>query len=168
MTYGNVAYDYDYYDREWEQAPRVKREPEKKTGNTEKTGKKAKNSISFAEKIIAIAVLAVAAISMIVQFVEVKDTYSNLIEKREQYAFEQAVTSQKSYELEQSIDLSKIESEAVNRLGMKRPDRHQIVYIDVPKDDVTEKTALEVEGLGNRLSEGFKSVVSHIIEFFSI
>ena len=51
---------------------------------------------------------------------------------------------------------------------MKRPDSHQIVYVDVKQSDVTEKTSGEVEGFANRIAGFFSSVISHIIEFFSI
>jgi hypothetical protein len=177
VTYGNLAYDnyaYDYdYIRE-KQTNRTERrarqeraaEPTAKRsiGNKPKKVKK----ISFAAKLVSIAVVAASAIFMIVQFVEVKETLSKLNDMQDQYAFEQSVTSQKSFELEQSVDLSKIEQEAENRLGMQRPDRHQIVYIDVPQNDVTEQTAGDVEGVKNRLSEMWKSVKSHIVDFFSI
>ena len=39
--------------------------------------------------------------------------------------------------------LSKIEQEATTRLGMKLPEKHQVVYLDVKKDDMTDKTADE-------------------------
>lgn len=130
--------------------------------------KRKPKRISFGAKLASVAVVTISAIVMIVQFVEVKETLAVLNETKEHYEFEKGVTSQKTFELEQSIDLSKIEQEATTRLGMKRPDRHQIVYIDVPKDDYTEKTAGEVEGFRNRAAELGKSIISHIVEFFSI
>ncbi|MGN1116752.1 MAG: hypothetical protein ACI4TH_09300 [Candidatus Ornithomonoglobus sp.] len=175
MTYGNLAYKYDYIDenrtgyrsREDRQSPKAAVNTE--TGKRRNTAERRKTKkISFPAKVASIVVVTISAISMIVQFVEVKETLAVLNETKSQYEFEQSVTSQKSFELEQSIDLSKIEQEATTRLGMKRPDRHQIVYIDVPKDDVTEKTAGEVEGFRNRAAAFGKSIISHIIEFFSI
>ncbi len=130
--------------------------------------RKKKNEISYLSKVISVLVLAASAIFMITQFVNVNETQTALEEKRSEYAFEESVTSQKSFELEQSVDLSKIEEEATTRLGMQRPEAHQIVYVDVKQDDVTEKTAGEVEGLGNRIAGFFSSVISNIIEFFSI
>lgn len=161
MTYGNLAYKYDYITE--------KQNIEKPDDKTEvKKAVPKSKPISYAAKLLSVVVLTISAIFMIAQFVEVNETQADLSEARSQYEFEEAVTAQKAFELEQSIDLSKIEQEATNRLGMHRPDRHQIIYIDVPQDDVTEKTADEVEGFKNRFSGAVKSIMSNIVEFFSI
>lgn len=171
MVNGNLAYKYDYRSeigyREKYGSSKGNDEKNNGKGASEEEEKPQKR-ISFPAKLAAVLVLTASAIFMIVQFVEVKETIAVMEERQSQYKFEESVTAQKSFELEQSIDLSKIEQEAVNRLGMQRPDRHQIVYIDVPQDDITEKTAGEVEGFGNRFSEIMKSIAGHIIEFFSI
>lgn len=162
MAYDNLAYKYDYREEEKTDRQRVKVDRKR----VQKRAKK--NEISYLSKIIYVFVLAASAIFMIAQFVNVNEAESRLAAKREDYAFEESVTSQKSFELEQSVDLSKIEQEATGRLGMKRPESHQIVYVDVKQDDVTEKTSGEVEGLGNRIAGFFSSAISNIIEFFSI
>lgn len=162
MAYDNLAYKYDYRE---EEKPRQQRNTVEK--NRAKSRKK-KSEISYPGKVISVLVLAASAIFMIAQFVNVNETQSALEAKRSEYAFEESVTSQKSFELEQSVDLSKIEQEATTRLGMQRPEAHQIVYVDVKQDDVTEKTAGEVEGLGNRIAGFFSSAIGNIIDFFSI
>ncbi len=157
MTNGNLAYKYDY------------REPErKKQVNKDKKVRSEKNEISYTAKLMSVLVVALSALFMIVQFIEVHEVQSALRSVRSEYEFESALTSQKAFELEQSIDLSKIEQEATARLGMHRPERHQIVYIDVKQSDMTEKTAGEVEGFGNRFSDWVNSFISNIVSFFSI
>ena len=135
MAYDNLAYNYDYREEEKPGRQRVKVDRKR----VQKRAKK--NEISYLSKIIYVFVLAASAIFMIAQFVNVNEAESRLAAKQEDYAFEESVTSQKSFELEQSVDLSKIEQEATGRLGMKRPESHQIVYVDVKQDDVTEKTS---------------------------
>ncbi len=163
MAYDNLAYKYDYAKEE-----KVGRQRVKVNGERIRKQAKKKNEISYLSRIIYVIVLAASAIFMIAQFVNVNEAESRLAAKQEDYAFEESVTAQKSFELEQSVDLSKIEQEATGRLGMKRPDSHQIVYVDVKQSDVTEKTSGEVEGFANRIAGFFSSVISHIIEFFSI
>lgn len=175
LTYGNLAYKYEYIE-ENRTGHRVREDRQSRNAAADTdaermrstAGRRKTKKISFPAKVASIVILTISAIIMIVQFVEVKETLAVLNETKTQYEFEQSVTSQKSFELEQSIDLSKIEQEATSRLGMKRPERHQVVYIDVPKEDVTEKTAGEVEGFKNRTVAIGKSIISHIIEFFSI
>jgi hypothetical protein len=70
--------------------------------------------------------------------------------------------------LEQSVDLTEIEKEATNRLGMQRPEKYQTIYVNVKQDDVTEMTAGEVEGFRNRVTLMLKSLGSYIVELFSI
>lgn len=163
MTYGNLAYKHDYVQ---EEIP--KKQSSKQVERKTKVEVNNKNRISYVQKLISVVVLAVSAIFMIMQFVEVNETVSELESVRADYQFEESVTAQKSYELEQSIDLSKIEQEATTRLGMKRPEKYQQIYVDVKKNDVTEKVSGEVEGLENRFTKGINSIINHIVEFFSI
>ena len=174
MTYGNLAYKYDYMDektvKEKKKNTSVKHvQTQKNNRKKSKRGRRhRRQEISYLGKVACVIVLSVSAIFMIIQFVEVNETQSALAAAKNQYNFELSVTSQKSFELEQSIDLSKIEKEATTRLGMRRPEKHQTVYLDVKRDDTTERTADEVEGIGNRAVKMFNSVISNIVDFFSI
>lgn len=165
MIYGNLAYKYDYIEDKTDREQR-KKQPKPNAGGIKR--KREQKELSYAAKIMLVLVTAVSAVFMIIQYVTANDTRSTLKETAQQYEFEKSVTAQKSFELEQSIDLAKIESEAVTRLGMKRPEKHQIVYLDVKKSDVTVKTADEVEGFSNRIKEFIESIKSNMIEFFSI
>ena len=165
MGYGNLAYKYDYTEEERQQQ---RKKAIKKPNNNKAKSKKKTAQLSYAGKIAAVLVVAVSAVFMIVQYVTVNDTKSALNAAVTEYEFEKSVTAQKSFELEQSIDLSKIEAEATSRLGMHRPEKHQIIYLDVKQSDTTVKTAGEVEGFSNRLDGFIKSIKGHIIDFFSI
>lgn len=155
LIYGNLAYKYDN-----DKSTKVKTSVEKKN--------KKNKDLSYGEKIAMVLVVAFAAVFMIIQYVTVNETASDLKVAIAEYNFQKSVTAQKSFELEQSVDLSKIEAEATSRLGMQRPESHQVVYLDVKKSDVTTKTAGEVEGFSNRFSNMMNSIKSNIVEFFSI
>ena len=163
VTYGNLAYKYDYVQ---DKVPKNQEKVERKAKPKTNTGNK--NKISYTQKLLSVIILAASAIFMIIQFVEVNETVSELETVRSEYKFQESVTSQKTYELEQSIDLSKIEQEATTRLGMKRPEKYQQVYIDVKKDDVTEKVSGEVEGIENRFIKMINTIIDHIVTMFSI
>lgn len=165
MGYGNLAYKYDYAEekRQEQQKKRVK-----KQNTAPARGKKKAVGLSYASKVAALLVVAASAVFMIVQYVTAHETRSALNSAISSYEFEESVTAQKAFELEQSIDLSKIETEATSRLGMRRPEKHQVVYVDVKKSDTTVKTAGEVEGFSNRFADLMKNIKGHIIDFFSI
>ncbi len=161
MVKGNLAYKYDYTKED-------RQEQQKRQKPAVKRAKKKAQSLSYLSKVCSVLVVAVSAVFMITQYVTVHETQSALNAAITDYQFEQSVTSQKAFELEESIDLSKIEAEATSRLGMHRPEKHQIVYLDVQRSDITTKTANEVEGFANRFQDFVKSVKNHIIDFFSI
>ena len=163
MIYGNLAYKYDYTEVETEKANKTK-----KTAPKRSKKKNNRTDISYGGKIAMVLTVAAAAVFMIIQYVTVNETATDLAAAVTEYKFQESVTAQKSFELEQSVDLSKIEAEATSRLGMQRPESHQIVYLDVKKSDVTIKTAGEVEGFSNRFGNLMNSIKSNIVEFFSI
>lgn len=165
MGYGNLAYKYDYTEEERQN--QRKKNVKKQNTSPLKHKKKAKK-LSYAAKIASVLMVAASAVFMIVQYVTVNETQSALNSAISDYEFEKSVTAQKSFELEESIDLSKIETEATSRLGMRRPEKHQVVYVDVKKSDTTVKTAEEVESIPSRIAGFAKNIKSHIIDFFSI
>lgn len=48
-------------------------------------------------------------------------------------------------DIERNLDLNKIEEIAINELGMKRPDKYQIVYVNVEQSDYAEVSQSEDE-----------------------
>lgn len=46
--------------------------------------------------------------------------------------------NQKMLDLEKSLDLKKVEEIATTQLGMKRPEKYQIVYVDVQQSNYGE------------------------------
>ena len=164
MTYGNLAY---------KPAPEIEpaaAEPKTKAKkNTEKRpGKKTVQGLNYPVKIACVIAVSASAMFMVSQFIKVNESQTALSNAVENYRFEESVTSQMAFELEQSIDLSKIEKEATTRLGMQRPEKHQIVYLDVKRDDTTDLTAGSVEGLPNRFMSGIRTFFGNIVKFFSI
>lgn len=119
-------------------------------------------------RIIYILIIAAAASFMITKFVAVHETKAQITKLEAQLDTMRANTSQKIFEMEQSVDLGNLEQEATNRLGMQRPEKYQMIYVDVKQDDVTEVTAGEVEGLKNNISSFFAKIKKNIVEAFSI
>ncbi len=119
-------------------------------------------------RICAIVVVALSAGFMISQFVTVNENAQAIASLQKQLTEMESATSQMVFDMEQSVDLAEIEKEATTRLGMQRPEKYQTVYVNVKQDDMTEKTAGEVEGLGNSIMSALKKIGGHIVEFFSI
>ena len=113
-------------------------------------------------------IAAAAASFMITKFVAVYETNQEISRLEAQVTDMQSATSQKIFEMEQSVDLANLEQEAKDRLGMQRPEKYQTIYVDVKQDDVTEVTAGEVEGFTHSVAKWFGKIKEHIVEAFSI
>ena len=162
MNYGNLAYKLP--------EERPKRPPQKK--RKKKQVRRTRKQMAIRKKMIrrvcVIAVVAVSASFMISQFVAVNEGDRQIASLRRQLADTEAATSQMVFDMEQSVDLAEIEKQATTRLGMQRPEKYQIIYVNVKQDDMTEKTAGEVEGTGNRIMNMIKGACGYIVNFFSI
>lgn len=159
MGYGNLAYEDEYYVRKKLKRPQKKQAPVKNVKI---------DRLKYIRYICAIVIAALAAGFMISTFVAVNETKSEVASLESELSEMEAITSQKAFDLDHSIDLSTVEQEATSRLGMQRPEKYQTVYVNVSRDDVTEKTASEVENAGNKFGEWFKHIISNIVDFFSI
>ena len=165
MDYGNLAYELP---RQYEN-PVKKRRPQR---NNVKVVKRNREQMLIRSKnirrICVIVVIALSAGFMISQFVTVNETQQEIALLQKQLSDIESATSQMVFDMEQSVDLAEIEKEATTRLGMQRPEKYQTIYVNVKQDDMTEKTAGEVEGLGHSIMSVLKKIGGNIVQFFSI
>ena len=158
MARSNLAY-YQWEDSEAEQLRIQQRKREKAQQRREHRAKNVKI-------MICVFLMAAAAAFMVSKYVAVYETQQEVEKLQKELAVKQAYTSQKMFELERSADLSTIEAEATTRLGMQRPDKTQITYLDVPKGDVTEKTADSVEAIPNRVTRNLTKLKNFVVSIF--
>lgn len=161
MAYSNLAYEYEPH-----RPKRKKPQQNKKT--VKRNHKQMHSKNKNLRRMCAIVVLAFSAGFMISKFVTVHETQQQIAALEKNLAALESSTSQKIFNLEQSIDLAELEKEATSRLGMQRPEKYQTIYVNVKRDNVTEMTAEEVESFGNRVKASLKELAGYIVETFSI
>ena len=156
MGYSSVAYKYeeDFFVKE------------KKEQAKEVVSKKTKKK-NFTPIICAI-VLSMAAYYMISKNVELYETNQKIKALKNELTTLQTYTSQRIFELEQSVDLATVEEIATTRLNMQRPEQYQIEYVSIERDDVTEITAGEVEGVKNTVDNATKDIKRNLVGIFTI
>ncbi len=162
-NYGSTAYDYDYdyheeYNSEQEQIKQRRREERARREENKNTRR----------KLGYIFVAGLAFSFLIAKTVAVSDTEKRIRDLTEELSVQQTYTSEKTFELEQKVSLTAIEDAAMARLGMQRPDKTQVVYLDIEKDDYTERTVQEVEGIGNKVGTSLKNAKQTIINIFTL
>lgn len=155
MAQSNLAYKYDDLAK-FHKQNEILREERKK----EVTKAKAREQRRLNFYIVcAILALSFSAYFMVSKNVQVHETSKKIENLQKELTMLESNTSQKIFELEQSVDLNTVEEIASTRLNMQRPEKYQIVYLNVPVEDVTEITANDVEGVKNQvgnMAEKFK------------
>lgn len=139
---GNLAYDLRLEERSAQTEAKV-REQKRQIKS------KAKAKSVKQHKIIACCALAIALCAgfMISRNVTAYETQNEVKELQKELNGLKEYSSQKSFELDKSLDLESVEETAKNKLNMVRPEKYQTVYVNIKQDDVTEVTADEVEGV---------------------
>lgn len=162
MPYNNLAYEYDNLARIEEEDNKIR---EEKRRAAAKLRLKSRRRMNFF-LICAILALSVSAYFMISKNVQLHETNSEISRLEKELSGLESTTSQKIFELEQSVDLDAVEEIATTRLNMQRPEKYQIVYVDVPMEDVTEVTANDVEGVENQIANIAKKMKDNIFGIF--
>lgn len=144
---GNLAYDWDYY----ENTARVQNKVEEHKKQTKAKAKAKKAQLHKTLSVCAI-MIALCAGFMISRNVAVYESRNEVEALQKELNQLKEYSSQKAFELDQNLDLELIEETAKKKLGMTRPEKYQIVYVNIKQDDVTEVTAKEVEGIKGALS----------------
>lgn len=127
---GNLAYDYDKYYEE-EQVKTSKKPAEAKQSQ-------AKKQISLGVIMFYAIVICAMAFCLIGREVEIYARNSEVAERESELVRMRAQAKQYKMEAEAELDLAAIEQTAVEEYNMKRPETHQIVYVNLHQEDVIE------------------------------
>ena len=164
MTYRNLAYKYDNLAQIKEEDDLAR---DKKRKESRKLKIKEQRKLNFFI-ITGIILLSMAAYLMISKNVQMHETSDKIKQLQSELSMLESNTSQKMFELEQSVDLNSVEEIASTRLNMQRPEKYQIVYINVPSEDVAKVTADKVEGAGNRVGSMAENVKKNFLGIFDL
>ncbi len=145
----NLAYDLNRF----EVAPKKTKEPEFKVIKSKKQAVKPRSKVS----------LVVTAISIFAMLIVISYRYNLISEKnlevqRQNMLLEDATSILATTEInaEQNSNLDYIESYAKQQLGMQKPEKSQIVYINANYD--SEVKSLEEQNIFSKLADSIKNI----------
>ncbi len=161
MSYDNLAY-------ETQQRETAERQHQTRKKQRTAAKRQRKSAVGYFKMIVCIMLITASAFLMISRKVELYESEVKISELEKKLASAESVTCQKTFELENTVDLKTIEEIATTKLGMQRPEKYQIVYVNVNKADNTEVTAKEVEGVGNKIAGGYEMIKKNVVGIFSI
>ncbi len=136
--------------------------PVLKARKANKIKKKAK-----ARLVLYTVVFFILAFILIYRYTMLTDVNYRIIKLEKTYENIRVANMHAQVEIGKATDLEKIREIAEGRLGMQKPDRAQIVYVNVPKEDVTSVS--DVYKSKNTGGNGFFAVVfDKIVKFFGL
>ena len=111
-----------------------------KNKKIERLNNKVKLKIVF-----CVAVVFVLCFGVIFRYAQITELNYNINKSNKSYNELKNENSRLRVDIEKSTDLQKIREMAETKLGMQKPDRFQVVYVNVPKSDFTKASSTDHE-----------------------
>lgn len=106
--------------------------------------------------LIYIAVIFSIALCLVTREVRLYEKSNRVNALQQELEEAETATKQAIVASEQAIDLVMIEANATTKYGMSKPQKHQVIYINVCQEDYVEKTA--DKQLGDNFYDGLSAV----------
>jgi len=153
MADSSSAYKYPKYDvkHDWKAYAKARRQPETAVKHDPKAESKPRRAeskkIQPIQKVakkhrkaalkLVVSALFILSIAFVILFRYSMITEANARNDKLQSEYNQIADENKriNVEIDSNVNLSKVEDIAINRLGMKKPEKYQTVYINVIGDD---------------------------------
>lgn len=168
MAYNSRYYQYETSPRKLqpEYEPVKRQYPKKSSARIESRKERAKREKAVHRKIVCYVAICFTALFVIsYRYSLIDDTYALLKSKETELATIEKESTQLTANIESSINLSTIEKEAREQLGMQKLSTEQIVYVTLPKTDHVETSSDEIKS--SDLKENWIiQIVNKIIQSF--
>ncbi len=109
--------------------------------NDAQTRKQAVKKVNLAVILFYIVIIGAMAFCLISREVKIYAKNSQIAAMQSELMNLRSQSKQLSMEAEGELDFKEIEQTAVNKYNMKRPETHQIVYVNLPQNDYIESSA---------------------------
>lgn len=114
-------------------------QPKKQPSKAQAVKSQKQQAKARVTSLLSAALLIVAAFFVLYRGVLITETTNNIEKKEKQLSNLIATNERIKMEIEHALDLKTVESAAVDRLGMNRPEKYQTVYVDLNQVDHVEK-----------------------------
>ncbi|MBR5218305.1 MAG: hypothetical protein IKV89_01105 [Clostridia bacterium] len=131
-VYGSNAYKYEITEQH-SQRTQVKKQ--------KKVSRRPKKAA--VRSLLLTALITLLAFCLLGRNAQIIEQSGQIAQLQKDIAATEAKIIETQFEMEKKIDLNAIESKAINLLGMQRPEKAQIVYIDMHAEDYTEGGAAQ-------------------------
>lgn len=127
-----------------------------------KAKKQQKSNNKSKVKIVFTVLIAFACcLTLIFRYAQITEMNYKLLKINKQYNEIRNENSRLKVEIEKKLDLQTIKANAETRLGMQKPDRHQVVRVSIPKTDFTQ-VADEYKNINSGNKTAFSKVLDKL------
>lgn len=155
--YDNLAYRYEYSN---EPLHTPYQNPNLRIKSTKKEASKPQPRNRYAS-FLRLAIVALFAFLVLARGVALTDKANRLNEMKKELAQLQAQNQKTQMDIEKALDLNRIEQIASEKLNMRRPEKYQIVYINLDRVDYVEKAEGTASPIG-KASRLFNDIKSYL------
>ncbi len=155
MNSHNLAYEYD-------EPESVSEEKTETVAETPRAPRPARRTVSIIRYFTAAAAALALLCYLIYGRVELSSLYTQQSELETKLARLQSENVALETELAQKNGLTQAEAYAENVLGLKKLEKYQIEYVEVPKPNVAEAAAPEDDNIFVSIKKWFQGVLEYI------
>ena len=164
MAYNRYQYETSPRKLKPEYETVQKRYPKKSTAR--KPEKKVTTKTKKVSKARIISYVAIGFVTLFVisyRYAIIDKTYSNLKGLENDLGVIKKETAQLEANIESSLNLTTIKEEAESKLGMKKMNPEQIIYVTLPKTDYVETSSEEINNEKNN-SNWFINIINKLVD----
>lgn len=167
MAY-NRTYQYETSPRKLEPSSEPIRKTYPKKSTARRTKKKQDIRINKAMQIKIICYIIIGFTGLFVisyRYSMIDNTYASLTSRKSELESIKKETAQLEANIESNINLTKIEEEAKEQLGMKKLSPEQTVYVTLPKTDHVDVSSEEIKA-SEKSNNWISEIINKIINSF--
>jgi cell division protein FtsL len=141
------------------------RQPKSNENKTVKLKPEARG-IEKLKTILGVLICFGVAFCIIFRYAAITEASNKIDNYKKQLSQIKRVNEQLQVELDRSIDLKKVEEIARTKLGMKRPEKYQNVYVKLKRNDYAEVVDRQLED--NNQQGGFaiiNRIINNVLEY---
>lgn len=122
--------------------PQYMPQPQRKSAPVRRTAPQKKHKFRWSVLVVGLICFGLSMV-MIQRFAYLNEIDQEITKVQKQLFLIEASNKQKTLKMEESMDLKKLEEIAISQLGMNKPGKNQVVYVEVTNQDSAEILQLE-------------------------
>jgi cell division protein FtsL len=144
--------------------------PEHKSPQKVRKSFKQQSQVKGTDKIktiLGILICFAVAFCILLRYVTITEASNKIDGYKKQISQLERLNEQMQVEIDRSIDLKKVEEIARTKLGMRRPEKFQMVYVKLDKSDYAEIVEQPMDNTNKNRFAAVVTVINNVLEYLN-